>query len=110
MLTILWIILGILAVILVAAIIVVLYVNARIQQLKKGENYTSEERFNFVSWLVSWLIPLILNIRVNAKGLEKLNQVEHGVIYANHQSNTDITAMLKVIKRPHGYIAKKGIR
>ena len=107
MLTILWIILGILAVILVVAIIVVLYVNARIQQLKKGENYTSEERFNFVSWLVSWLIPLILNIRVNAKGLEKLNQVEHGVIYANHQSNTDITAMLKVIKRPHGYIAKK---
>ena len=26
---------------------------------------------------------------------------------ANHQSNLDIVAMLKAIKKPHGYIAKK---
>ena len=44
---------------------------------------------------------------MNAKGLEKLDQVEHGVIYANHQSNIDIVAMLKAIKKPHGYVAKK---
>ena len=44
---------------------------------------------------------------MDAKGLEKLDEIEHGVIYANHQSNLDIVAMLKAIKKPHGYIAKK---
>lgn len=101
-----WIVLGILLVIIVLAIIVVLCVNARVQQLK-DEKYSAQERFSFISWVVSWAIPVLFNVKVNAKGLEKLDQVKHGVIYANHQSNIDIVAMLKAIKKPHGYVAKK---
>ena len=106
MLTILWIVLGVLLTALALVVIVVLCVNARVQQLK-GDQYSNTERFNFISWVVSWAIPLIFRVRVEAKGLEKLDTIEHGVIYANHQSNLDIVAMLKVIKRPHGYVAKK---
>lgn len=102
----LWIILGILLAVLIVAIVVVLCVNVRVQQLK-DEKYTNKERFDFISWVVSWAIPLLFNVKVNAKGLEKLETVEHGVIYANHQSNIDIVALLKAIKKPHGYVAKK---
>lgn len=106
MLNMLWIILGILLAVLIVAIVVVLCVNVRVQQLK-DEKYTNKERFDFISWVVSWAIPLLFNVKVNAKGLEKLETVEHGVIYANHQSNIDIVALLKAIKKPHGYVAKK---
>lgn len=102
----LWIILGILLAVVIVAIVVVLCVNVRVQQLK-DEKYTNKERFDFISWVVSWAIPLLFNVKVNAKGLEKLETVEHGVIYANHQSNIDIVALLKAIKKPHGYVAKK---
>ncbi|MDO5794472.1 MAG: lysophospholipid acyltransferase family protein [Turicibacter sp.] len=106
MLNVLWIILGILLAVVILAVVVVLCVNARVQQLK-NEKYTNKERFDFISWVVSWAIPLLFNVKVNAKGLEKLEAVEHGVIYANHQSNIDIVTMLKAIKKPHGYVAKK---
>ena len=106
MLNVLWIILGILLAVVILAVVVVLCVNARVQQLK-NEKYTNKERFDFISWVVSWAIPLLFNVKVNAKGLEKLEAVEHGVIYANHQSNIDIVTMLKAIKNPHGYVAKK---
>ena len=56
---------------------------------------------------MSWAIPLLTRVKVEVEGLEKLDSIEHGVIYANHQSNVDIVTMLKVIKRPHGYVAKK---
>lgn len=106
MLTILLVVLGILLGILLIAGIVVLGVNFRIQQLK-DPRYTDQERFEFISWVVSWAIPLLTRVKVEVEGLEKLDSIEHGVIYANHQSNIDIVTMLKVIKRPHGYIAKK---
>lgn len=98
--------LGIIVFLLLIAFIIVLSVNFRVQQLK-DEKYSSVEQFSFISWVVSWAIPLVFNVRVEVDGLEKLEDVEHGVIYANHQSNIDIVAMLKAIKRPHGYIAKK---
>lgn len=98
--------LGIIVFLLLIAVIIVLSVNFRVQQLK-DEKYSSVEQFSFISWVVSWAIPLVFNVRVEVDGLEKLEDVEHGVIYANHQSNIDIVAMLKAIKRPHGYIAKK---
>ncbi len=100
------VVLGILLGILLIAGIVVLGVNFRIQQLK-DPRYTDQERFEFISWVVSWAIPLLTRVKVEVEGLEKLDSIEHGVIYANHQSNIDIVTMLKVIKRPHGYIAKK---
>lgn len=106
MLTILFVLLGILLGILLIAGIVILSVNFRIQQLK-DPRYTDQERFEFVSWVVSWAIPLLTRVKVEVEGLEKLDSIEHGVIYANHQSNVDIVTMLKVIKRPHGYVAKK---
>lgn len=106
MLTILFVLLGILLAILLIAGIVILSVNFRIQQLK-DPRYTDQERFEFVSWVVSWAIPLLTRVKVEVEGLEKLDSIEHGVIYANHQSNVDIVTMLKVIKRPHGYVAKK---
>ena len=74
MLNVLWIILGILLAVLIVAIVVVLCVNARVQQLK-NEKYTNKERFDFISWVVSWAIPLLFNVKVNAKGLEKLETV-----------------------------------
>lgn len=106
MLTILFVLLGILLGILLIAGIVILSVNFRIQQLK-DPRYTDQERFEFVSWVVSWAIPLLIRVKVEVEGLEKLDSIEHGVIYSNHQSNVDIVTMLKVIKRPHGYVAKK---
>lgn len=106
MLTILFWGLGVIGLLLLIIIITVLGVNFRVQQLK-DEKYSSVEKFSFISWVVSWAIPLVFNVRVEVDGLEKLDEVEHGVIYANHQSNIDIVAMLKAIKRPHGYVAKK---
>ena len=58
----LWIVLGILLVIIVLAIIVVLCVNARVQQLK-DEKYSAQERFSFISWVVSWAIPVLFNVK-----------------------------------------------
>ena len=93
MLNVLWILLGVLLAIVVVAVIVVLCVNLRVQQLK-DEKYSNQERFAFISWIISWATPLLFNVKVNIKGLEKLDQVEHGVIYANHQSNIDTITML----------------
>lgn len=98
--------LGIIGAFILILILVVLMVNFRIQQLK-NDKYSTTEKFSFISWVVSWAIPLFFNVRVEVEGLEKLDSIEHGVIYANHQSNFDIVAMLKAIKRPHGYVAKK---
>ncbi|MDE5977879.1 MAG: 1-acyl-sn-glycerol-3-phosphate acyltransferase [Turicibacter sp.] len=106
MLSLLWIVLSILVALFIIAVITVLVVNFRVQQLK-DEKYSTQERFSFISWVISWVVPLLFNIKVQAKGLEKLENVQHGVIYANHQSNMDIVAMLKAIKKPHGYVAKK---
>lgn len=106
MLNILFYVLGVILVIVLIAVMVVLSVNFRFQQLK-NDRYSWQERFAFVSWVVSWAIPLLINVKVEVEGLENLDEVENGVIYANHQSNMDIVTMIKVIKRPHGYVAKK---
>lgn len=98
--------LGIIVTLVLILVLAVLMVNFRVQQLK-DDKYSAAEKFSFISWVVSWAIPLFFNVRVEAEGLEKLDAIEHGVIYANHQSNFDIVAMLKAIKRPHGYVAKK---
>ena len=99
-------VLGILLGILIVAILVILGVNFRIQQLKK-DKYTLEERFSFVSSVASWAVPLIFRVKVEVKGLEKLDKVETGALYPNHQSIMDVAVMAKAIKRPHGYVAKK---
>ena len=98
--------LGIILGILVLAILIVLGINFRIQQLKK-EKYTDEERFSFVSSVASWAVPLIFRVKVEATGLEKLENVKTGALYPNHQSIIDVAVTAKAIKRPHGYVAKK---
>ena len=49
----------------------VLCVNGRVQQLK-DEKYTNKERFDFISWLVSWAIPLLFNVKVRCQGIRKV--------------------------------------
>lgn len=98
--------LGFIFIILFFAILLVLGVNARIQQLQK-EKYSDETRFVFISKVCSLAISIIFNMRVEAEGLEQLEKIEKGVLFPNHQSNLDIVALLKIIKRPHGYVSKK---
>ncbi|HAX74011.1 MAG TPA: 1-acyl-sn-glycerol-3-phosphate acyltransferase [Firmicutes bacterium] len=98
--------LGLVLVLVVAIILLVLGLNVRVQQLR-NEKYSDADRFKFVSWVISWASPLIFNMRVEASGIEKLEAVETGVIYANHQSNMDIVTLLKAVNKPHGYISKK---
>ena len=43
----------------------------RVQQLK-DEKYTNKERFDFISWLVSWAIPLLFNVKVGCEGIRKV--------------------------------------
>ena len=74
-----------------------------------NEKYSDSRRWKFVSWVASWSVPLLTSAKVEIDGLDKLDAVETGVIYANHQSMFDIFAMVKGIKRPHGYVAKKEI-
>ena len=86
--------------------LIILGLNVRIQQLN-GDKYSDTERFQFINKLCSWAIPLIFRIKVDVKGLEKIEAIKQGVLFPNHQSNLDIVALLKVINRPHGYVAKK---
>ena len=89
-----------------AIIVVLLMVYMRVKQLEH-EKYDDITRFKFISWLLSWATPLLFNTSVEVEGLEYLETVEKGVLFGNHQSNFDIVALLKGIKRPHGYVAKK---
>jgi len=70
--------------------------------------YTDIDRWNFISWLTSWGIPLMTFSRTDVEGLEKLSeeQVKTGVIYANHHSIFDVFALLTALKRRHSYISK----
>ncbi|MGL4373852.1 MAG: lysophospholipid acyltransferase family protein, partial [Turicibacter sp.] len=106
MLDILMVIILIIIVLLIVAALTVVLANLRVQQLK-NEKYSNLERFKFVSWIMSLATPLLFNMKVEVEGIEKLDQVEQGVIYANHQSNFDIITLLKAIKKPHGYVSKK---
>ncbi len=99
-------VLGLILGLIVLLVIVVLGVNFRVKQLA-NEKYTDEQRFEFVSWLLSWATPLLFNVSVEVENVEKLDQVQTGVIYGNHQSNFDIVALLKGVKRRHGYVSKK---
>jgi len=74
-----------------------------------NEKYTDEKRWNAVSWVVSWAVPLLIRASVEIEGVEKLNIHEKAVVYANHRSLFDIVAFLKGVKRPHGYISKTEI-
>jgi len=99
-------VLGSLLLIVLLLVILLLVANVRMKQLQR-EKYSDRDRFLFINKLCSWAIPFIFRIKVEVKGLEKLEAVEKGVLYPNHQSNLDIAALLKVINRPHGYVAKK---
>jgi len=105
----LWI--SILIGIIIAALgLIVIALNLWFIQLKK-DKYTDADRWKFISWLVNWAVPLLTFLRTEVEGLEKLSKenLETGVIYANHQSIFDIFAFIKTVKRQHAYIAKKEI-
>lgn len=74
-----------------------------------NEKYTDEKRWNAVSQVVSWAVPLLFRASVEIEEIEKLDIHEKAVVYANHRSFFDIVAFLKGVKRPHGYIAKEEI-
>jgi len=97
----------IIGIIFTALAITVILLNLWFIQLKK-DKYTDADRWKFVSWLASWAVPLLTFSRTEMDGLEKLDRenLEMGVIYANHHSIFDIFALLKTIKRQHAYIAK----
>jgi len=94
----------------IAFITIVLLLNHRFIQLE-NEKYSDTDRWRFVSWLASWAVPLLTFSKTEIIGLEKISEdnIETGVIYANHHSIFDIFSLLKVIKRRHAYIAKKEI-
>lgn len=98
-----WILLGI--VVMFVAILVAL--NTYMINLEK-DKYTDADRWKFISWLTNWSVPLLTFSRTEMEGLEKLSteNLETGIIYANHQSIFDIFSTLKTIKRQHTYIAK----
>ena len=104
-----WVILIILAIVLAIALIVVL-LNFWFIELAK-EKYSDIKRWQAVSWITSWAVPLLTFTSIEIEGVEKLGEenVETGVIYANHYSILDITSILKVVKRRHAYVAKKEI-
>lgn len=103
---ILWTLLVIVCVALLLALVVI-GLNLWFIQLKK-DKYTDVDRWNFISWLTNWAVPFLTLSRTEIDGLEKLNQenLETGVIYANHHSIFDIFSILKILKRRHAYIAK----
>lgn len=102
----LWLIVVIVAIAAVLGLIVV-GLNLWFIQLKK-DKYTDIDRWKFISWLTNWAVPFLTLSRTEMEGLEKLNQenLETGVIYANHHSIFDIFSLLKTVKRRHAYIAK----
>ena len=99
--------LGITVGILVLLGLIVVGLNLWFIQLKK-DKYTDIDRWNFISWLTNWAVPLLTFSRTEVEGLEKLSEetLEKGVIYGNHHSIFDIFALLKTVKRRHAYIAK----
>ena len=98
-----WILLGI----AILFILIVLALNTYFIELGK-EKYTDVDRWNFISWMTSWAVPLLTFSRTEMEGLEKLDKetLETGVIYGNHHSIFDIFAFIKKVKRQHAYIAK----
>jgi len=98
-----WILLGI----AILFILIVLALNTYFIELGK-EKYTDVDRWNFISWMTSWAVPLLTFSRTEMEGLEKLDKetLETGVIYGNHHSIFDIIAFIKKVKRQHAYIAK----
>lgn len=69
MLTILWIVLGVLLTALALVVIVVLCVNARVQQLK-GDQYSNTERFNFIRGLFHGRSHLFFAFELKQRGLK----------------------------------------
>lgn len=96
----------IIAAVLVAVALFLAVLNINFIRLK-NDKYSSVRQFKAVSRITSWGVPLVTNTKIKIDGLALLDQVEMGVIYANHQSYFDIFSLLKGLKRPHGYIAKK---
>lgn len=103
-----WIYLGLAAALLLGLLgSFVLGLESRIHRLSDRERYTDQDRIRYGNWLAGWVVPFIFNTKVEVKGLEYLDQVKTGALFPNHQSLMDIGALLKVVKRPHGFIAKK---
>jgi len=100
----------IIGIIIVALGLTAVLLNLWFIQLKK-DKYTDADRWRFISWLTSWAVPLLTFSRTEMEGLEKLDRenIETGVIYANHHSIFDIFAIIKTVKRQHAYIAKAEI-
>jgi len=93
-----------------AFITTVLILNARFIQLA-DDKYTDMDRWKFVSWITHWAVPLLTFSKTEMEGIEKLDKenLETGVLYANHHSIFDIFSFIKTVKRQHAYIAKKEI-
>lgn len=98
--------LGIILLILIMIMLFFLGLHIRFKQLE-NEKYTHEERFKIVSWIASWAVPLLFRAKIEATGLEYLEQAKTGVLFPNHQSWMDTAILLNLVKRPHGYVAKK---
>lgn len=75
--------------------------------VKNKENFTIEERFDAAKEHLSDLMDNILRVKIETRGLEKLNKNDTYLFVPNHQSMLDAVALICLFDEHAVFVSKK---
>ena len=77
--------------------------------VKNKDEYPLEERYNFVKTKANNVLNKILRVKLDVKGLEKLNKDETYLFISNHQGMLDPVCLIDILKKPAIFVSKKEV-
>lgn len=92
------------------AIRVLFYPHQAKKYIKNKEEYSLKERYGFLRSKVKDVIDNILRIKLDIRGLDKLNKSDTYLIVPNHQSMIDPIALFYIFEDPIIFVSKKEAR
>jgi len=78
--------------------------------IKNKDEFAFKERYDFVKVKVNEIIDDILRVKLDVKGIEKLNKEDTYLFVPNHQGFLDPLCLLKLFEEPTIFVSKKEIK
>lgn len=78
--------------------------------IKNKDNYPLEERYKFLKARANEVLDKILRVKLDVRGLDKLNEDDTYLFIPNHQGMLDPVALFSILEEPVIFVSKKEAR
>ena len=78
--------------------------------IKEKDKYPIEERYKFVQGKANEILNKFLKVKLDVRGLEKLNKDDTYLFIPNHQAMLDAVALFSILEKPVAFVSKKESR